>query len=279
MGWPIAGHLAGTHAVTVHSRTRQKSEAWAKSHGGCVALSVCQAAAGAEMVAVCLPNDDETLAVAAEAFAVMPKGAVFVDHGSGAPDIARRLGKDATEKGLIYVDAPVSGGRVGAERGTLAVFVGGKKEAFERVEPVFRAFAAHVRLMGGTGAGQATKMINVIIGNGNALAMAEGLAFAASAGLDPALVVAALMQGSSRSYHLEHRSHRMITRDYEPQYSVDYARKDLAIMLAAAKRIGAIVPISLLADKIYEEVQRQGFGNQDATSAIEYFTRARAGKS
>lgn len=271
MGWPMAGHLAKAHEVHVHNRTRARAEAWAVEHRGEVTASVAEAVAGAEAVLVCLPTDADTEMVAEAAFAAMAPGTIFVDHGSGAADIARRLAARAAERGIAYLDAPVTGGRVGVEKAGLAVLVGGEVDVLARIEPAFRCFAQDVRLMGRIGAGHLTKMVNVVIGHGTGLAMAEGLGFAIAAGLDPEKVVDVLMRGSSRSWQLEHRSPAMLARDYRTLYPIVFARKDLGTLLAEARRAGAAVPISALADQIYAIMEQRGFGQQDSASLIEFF--------
>lgn len=277
MGAPMAGHLAAAHDVVVFNRSVGKAQAWAEVHRGRVATDVVDAVRDADLVEVCLQTDADTQAVAQSALPAMKAGAIFVDHGSGTQDMALQLADQAASHGLDYLDAPITGGRIGAERGTLAVLVGGDAAVLARAEPAFRIFAADVRLMGGVGAGHVTKMVNVIIGHGNALTLAEALGFAINAGLDPTRVVDVLMQGSSRSWQLEHRSGPMIARDYRTRYPVAFARKDLSNTLAEARRTGAALPVSALADTIYAALEQRGFGAADAASIIEYFVPAGEG--
>lgn len=274
MGSPMAGHIAARHAVTVYNRTLAKAEAWAAEHGGQVAASAAEAAAGADAVLVCLPTDADTVAVATGdggVFAAMAPGALFVDHGSGAATTARMLAAEAEQHGLGFLDAPVTGGRVGAERATLAAMVGGDAASLALVEPALRCFAQDVRHMGAVGAGHVTKMINVIVGHGTGAAMAEGIAFAIRQGLDPAEVVDVLKKGSSQSWQLEHRSGAMIARDYRTLYPVSFARKDLGNVLAEAERAGAKVPLTALADQLYAMLEQAGGSALDTASLIEYF--------
>lgn len=274
MGWPMAGHLAARHDVIVHNRSTGTAAAWAAEHGGRIAADPANAARGADVVMLCVANDAATQAVALGPSGVldaMDQGAVLIDHGSGAADVARSLSAEADRRGLHYLDAPVTGGRVGAEQARLAVLVGGKQDVLARVRPALDCFAVDVRLMGDVGAGHLTKMVNVIIGHGNGVAMAEALGFAISAGLDPASVVEILMQGSSRSWQLEHRAGPMLAGDYTTRYPVAFARKDLGNVLAEARRAGAPLPISAMADQIYAVMEQRGFAGQDAASVIEYF--------
>ena len=275
MGAPMAAHLAEAgHAVTVYNRTPAKAEAWCAAHGGARAPSAAEAAANAELVFACVTADADTRVVAKDAFEGMNPGAIFIDHGSGSADAARALASAAEKRGLHFLDAPVTGGRVGAENGALSIMVGGDVDILARAAPVMAAYARSVTRMGAHGAGHLTKLVNVVIGHGTGVALAEGLGFAISAGLDPALVVEVLIQGSSRSWQMEHRSAAMIARDFNANYTLQMARKDLGNALAEARRSQAPVPLSTMADQIYAGLIERGLGGADTASLIEYFTRA-----
>lgn len=271
MGAPMAGHLAKDHNVIVHNRSADKAAAWSEVHHGRVAQTIAEAVKEAELVEVCLPTDADTCAVAQQAFAVMRPGAIFVDHGSGSRTLARQLAAQAADCDLAYLDAPVTGGRGGAEKGQLAVMVGGEAETLLCVEPAFRCFASDVRLMGPAGSGHATKMVNVIIGHVGALALAEGLGFAIRAGLDPTAVVDVLMGGSSRSWMLENRARPMIDRDYRVRYPIAFARKDIGNVLAEAEVGAASLPFTEVANHIYAALEERGMGGLDTASIIEFF--------
>lgn len=280
MGWPMAAHVARDHDVTVSNRTIAKARSWAEQHGARVAETPAAAAAEADVVMVCVPTDADTLEVALGAdgaFDAIRPGAVFLDHGSGTPEVARRLAAEADLRGIGFLDAPVTGGAIGAEAARLAVMVGGEAEVLEPARPAIDCFAARVELMGPVGAGHLTKMVNVIIGHGSGLALAEALGFAIRSGLDPARVVGVLMEGSSRSWQLEHRAGAMIGRDYRSRYPVTFARKDLGNVLAEARKSALQLPVSALADQIYAELQERGWGAADTASIMEYFVPSGSG--
>jgi 3-hydroxyisobutyrate dehydrogenase-like beta-hydroxyacid dehydrogenase len=272
MGYRMAGHLirAG-HVVAVYNRTRAKSERWAAEHGGTVANDAAGAARGAEIVMACVGGDEDVRAVTLGeqgAFGAMAPGGVFVDHTTSSATLARTLAADAERRGLVFLDAPVSGGQVGAEQGRLTVMAGGDAAALARVCPVLACYAHAVRHMGESGAGQLTKMVNQICIAGLIQGLAEGVAFARGAGLDVAAVVEVLSQGAGQSWQLEHRAASMAERRFDFGFAVDWMRKDLAIVLAEAVRYGLELPVARLVDGFYAEVQRMGGGRWDTSSLI-----------
>jgi len=272
MGYPMAGHLARAgHAVTVYSRTRARSERWAAEHGGAVAGAAADAARDAAVVVACVGDDDDVRAVTVGprgAFATMPPEAVFVDHTTTSAELARTLAAEATGRGLFFLDAPVSGGEVGAKEGRLTVMVGGDAPALDRVRPLIGCYARAVRHMGPSGAGQLTKMVNQICIAGLIQGLAEGVAFAKAAGLDVAAVVEVLSKGAGQSWQLEHRAASMAEGRYDFGFAVDWMRKDLGIVLDEATRRGLELPVARLVDGFYAEVQRMGGGRWDTSSLI-----------
>ncbi|MEO5337671.1 MAG: NAD(P)-dependent oxidoreductase [Magnetospirillum sp. WYHS-4] len=272
MGFPMAGHLATAgHRVTVFNRSPAKVESWRGRHSGAWAPSPRQAAAEADLVFACVGNDDDVRAVALGpdgAFAGMKPGAVFVDHTTTSADLAREMGDEAVSRGLAFLDAPVSGGQTGAERGTLTVMAGGGEAAFAGAEPVMRAYARAVAHMGGPGAGQLTKMVNQIAIAGLVQALAEALAFAEKAGLDGPKVVDAIGKGAAQSWQMDNRAATMLEDRFDFGFAVDWIRKDLGICLAEARRNGARLPVTALVDQFYAEVQAWGGGRLDTSSLI-----------
>jgi 3-hydroxyisobutyrate dehydrogenase-like beta-hydroxyacid dehydrogenase len=272
MGHPMAGHLARAgHVVTVHNRTPAKSERWAREFGGRVAATPAEAARDAAIVFACVGNDDDVRAVTTGphgAFSAMAPGAVFVDHTSSSATLARALAADAAARGLVFLDAPVSGGQIGAEERRLTVMVGGEAEALERVRAAIACYAHAIRHMGPSGSGQLTKMVNQICIAGLIQGLAEGVAFAERAGLDVAAVVEVLSKGAGQSWQLEHRAATMVERRFDFGFAVDWMRKDLAIALAEAARHGLALPVAALVDGFYAEVQRMGGGRWDTSSLI-----------
>ena len=273
MGRPMAGHLARAgHAVTVYNRTRARAEAWAAEFGGRVAASPRDAAAGAECVVACTGNDADLREIAlgpAGSFASLARGAIFVDHTTASPALARELAAEAAQRGAHFLDAPVSGGEEGAKRGQLSVMAGGDAAAFERVRPLLACYAKAALLIGPAGAGQLTKAVNQLCIAGVLAGLSEGLAFAERAGLDLARVIEAISKGAAQSWQLDNRARTMAERRYEFGFAVDWMRKDLGIAFAEAERIGARVDAARAVDALYERLQREGGGRRDTSSLIE----------
>jgi 3-hydroxyisobutyrate dehydrogenase-like beta-hydroxyacid dehydrogenase len=269
MGFPMAGHLkAKGYEVTVYNRTAAKAEAWVQKHGGQSAATPGEAARGADFVAMCVGNDRDLAEVSAAALEGMKKGAILIDHTTASADAARRIYADARERGIDFIDAPVSGGQAGAENGKLTVMCGGDAGAFERAKPVMDSYAKAVTLLGGAGAGQLTKMVNQICIAGLVQALSEGIAFAEKAGLDPSLVIDVISKGAAQSWQMENRGKTMVERKFNFGFAVDWMRKDLGICLDEAKRNGASLPVTALVDQFYGDVQKAGGSRFDTSSLI-----------
>jgi len=272
MGFPMAGHLVRAgHDVTVHNRSRAKSERWVAAHGGRIAETPEAAARDAEVVIACVGNDDDVRAVTTGprgAFDAMARGTAFVDHTTASPALARTLAAEAARRGCAFIDAPVSGGQVGAEQGRLTVMAGGDAATLERVRPLIASYAHTIRHMGPSGNGQLTKMVNQICIAGLVQGLAEGVAFARAAGLDVAAVVEVLSQGAAQSWQMEQRAVTMAEGRFEFGFAVDWMRKDLAIALAEGGARGVELPVARLVDGFYAEVQRMGGGRWDTSSLI-----------
>jgi 3-hydroxyisobutyrate dehydrogenase len=272
MGFPMAGHLARAgHRVVVYNRTAPKAASWVEKHGGTAAATPAQAARGAAIVFSCVGNDDDLRSVTtgpAGAFETMARGAVFVDHTTTSAEVARELDRAARERGLHFVDAPVSGGQAGAEKGALTIMCGGEETAFRRVEPVLAAYAKAATLIGASGAGQLTKMVNQICIAAMVQALAEGLAFGQAAGLDMPRVLAAIGKGAAQSWQLENRASTMLAGRFDFGFAVDLMRKDLGLCLDESRRNGASLPATALVDQFYSEIQRRGGGRWDTSSLM-----------
>jgi 3-hydroxyisobutyrate dehydrogenase len=279
MGFPMAGHLAtkGGHAVTVYNRTRAKSEAWAAKHGGRTAETPAKAAEGAEIVFSCVGDDPDLREVtlgANGAFHKMGKDAIFVDHTTASAKVARELAAEAKKRGFEFLDAPVSGGQAGAENGQLTVMVGGAGVAFERAKPVIAHFAKAVTLMGPSGAGQLTKMVNQICIASLVEGLAEGLDFAIKAGLDAKLVLEVISKGAAQSWQMENRGKTMVDDKFDFGFAVDWMRKDLRICFETAQGIGARLPVTQTVAGFYDEISKMGGGRWDTSSLIRRLRRA-----
>ncbi|MBD8905994.1 NAD(P)-dependent oxidoreductase [Methylorubrum zatmanii] len=272
MGSPMAGHLAKKgHDVTVYNRTRAKADAWVAAHGGRAASTPREAAAGREIVFACVGNDDDLRSVVLGeegAFAGMEKGSVFVDHTTASAEVARELAAAADAAGLRFIDAPVSGGQAGAENGVLTVMCGGEEATYMRVEPVVMAYAKSCRLLGPSGSGQLTKMVNQIAIAGVVQGLSEAIHFAKRAGLDVEAVLDVISKGAAGSWQMENRGRTMNAEKFDFGFAVEWMRKDLGILLAESRRNGARLPVTALVDQFYAEVEAMGGKRWDTSSLI-----------
>lgn len=273
MGFPMAGHLAKAgHNVTVYNRTESKAQAWVSEFKGKSASTPRAAVEGAQVVFCCVGNDDDLRSVVlgdGGAFAGMASGTIFVDHTTASAQVARELFAIASEKGVGFVDAPVSGGQAGAQNGKLTVMCGGTPEHFEAIQPLAMNFSQAVTLLGNSGAGQLAKMVNQICIAGLVQALSEGIAFGQAAGLDMAKVLNVIDKGAAQSWQMENRGSTMIEGKFDFGFAVDWMRKDLGLVLDEAKRNGARVPITALVDQFYADVQQMGGARWDTSSLIQ----------
>ena len=277
MGYPMAGHLAAKgHDVTVYNRTAAKAEKWASEHGGAHKATPREAADGQEIVFTCVGNDDDLAEVVLGedgALGGMAEGSVLVDHTTASANIARELHAKAGEKGVGFVDAPVSGGQAGAENGVLTVMCGGDGDVYARVEEAIGAYARSCRLLGGPGAGQLTKMVNQICIAGLVQGLSEGVYFAQKAGLDGEAVFDVIGKGAAGSWQMDNRHKTMLDDEFEHGFAVNWMRKDLGICLEEAKRNGVSLPVTALVDQFYADVQKMGGGRWDTSSLLRRLTR------
>lgn len=271
MGFPMAGHLAAAgHEVTVYNRTRAKADAWVAKHGGHAADTPAAAAQGADIVLACVGNDDDLRAVCTGpdgAFATMGKGAIFVDHTTVSAKVTRELYAAAKDKGLGFVDAPISGGQAGAENAQLSIMCGGDQADYYTIAPVIAVYAKLARRIGDSGAGQMTKMCNQIAIAGLVQGLSEAMHFADKAGLDGHAVIEVISQGAAGSWQMNNRYKTMLDDHFTHGFAVDWMRKDLGICLDTADENGASLPVTALVDQFYKDVQKMGGGRWD-TSAL-----------
>ena len=272
MGFPMAGHLAKAgHQVTVYNRSAAKAQAWVAEFGGRAGATPRAAAAGAEVVFACVGNDDDLRSVvlgADGALAGMQAGAVLADHTTASAEVARELHAAAREKGLHFVDAPVSGGQAGAQNGALTVMCGGDPAAFETAKPVAMAYARAFTRIGDSGAGQLAKMVNQVCCIGVIQGLAEAVAFGQQAGLDMNLVLDVIGKGAAQSWQMDNRGKTMVADQFDFGFAVDWMRKDLGLVLDEARRNGARMPVTALVDQFYADIQDMGGGRWDTSSLI-----------
>ena len=280
MGYPMAGHLARAgHRVCVYNRTAARADAWLQDNEGRSATTPRQAAEGAEIVFMCVGNDDDVRSVSYGddgIFAGAGDGAIVVDHTTASAKLARELAAAGAERGVGFLDAPVSGGQAGAENGQLSVMVGGDAAVFDRAQGVIDSYAKIVKLMGDVGSGQLTKMVNQVCIAGIVQGLSEGLHFAEKVGLDLDAVVDVISQGAAQSWQMDNRAATMARREFEFGFAVNWMRKDLDMTLAAAREVDARMPLAALVDQFYADVQAFGGGRWDTSSLIERLRRVEA---
>ncbi len=276
MGYPMAGHLAAKgFEVTVYNRTSAKAQDWVDAHKGRAADSPADAAAGADLVFACLGDDPDVEAVVKAAMPALTKGAVFVDHTTASPALARRLHAMLGEKGVGFVDAPVSGGQAGAENGRLSVMCGGDEAHVERARPAMESYAARIVHIGPAGHGQLCKAVNQICIAGLLQGLSEGVHFASQAGLDIDRVLEAISGGAAQSWQMENRAKTMAADEFDFGFAVDWMRKDLRIALGEARANGASLPITAIVDQFYADVQAMGGGRWDTSSLVRRLAKNR----
>ncbi|AGP85652.1 NAD(P)-dependent oxidoreductase [Alteromonas mediterranea] len=274
MGFPMAGHLSNAgYSVNVYNRTVQKALAWATQYqkgGANVAASetVAHACEAADIVFMCVGNDNDVREVATQALQVMKPGSILVDHTTASADIARELYAACKEKSVGFLDAPVSGGQAGAENGQLTIMVGGDEDKYNKVEPVMAHYARHSQLLGKSGSGQLAKMMNQICIAGIVQGLAEALHFGQKAGLDCNAVVDVISKGAAQSWQMENRASTMLSNSFDFGFAVDWMRKDLSIALDEARKNGSTLALTALVDQYYADVQKLGGGRWDTSSLL-----------
>ena len=276
MGWPMAGHLVlAGHTVSVFNRTAAKAQAWVQAFAATGrahhASTPREAAQGADIVLMCVGNDDDVRSVVLGpdgALAGMQSGSILIDHTTASAQLARELYASAQQQGVAFVDAPVSGGQAGAQNGQLTIMCGGDEAAFATAEPVMACFGRAVTLMGPSGSGQLTKMVNQICIAGLVQGLSEAVAFGQKAGLDMDKALQVIGKGAAQSWQLDNRGSTMVRDEFNFGFAVDWMRKDLGLVLQEAQRNGARLPVTALVDQFYADVQAQGGGRWDTSSLI-----------
>ena len=272
MGAPMAGHLAKAgHEVTVYNRSSQKADAWVKANGGQAADSPAKAAIGADMVFACVGDDNDVRSVTIGeegAFHEMAAGSIFIDNTTASANVARELSQMADERGIAFLDAPVSGGQAGAENGALTVMVGGDDKAFAAAEPLMKCYGAKVTHMGPSGAGQLTKMVNQICIAGLVQGLSEAVNFGQNAGLDMDKVLDVISGGAAQSWQMVNRGHTMAKDEFDFGFALDWMRKDLRICFEEASNNGSPLPVTALVAQYYAMLSERGFGRNDTSALI-----------
>lgn len=277
MGFPMAGHLQQKgKQVCVYNRTHQKAQDWVQQYGGTSASTPAEAAAGADLVMLCVGNDDDVRSVVygeQGVLAAMRPGSLLIDHTTASADLARELALACAQRGIGFLDAPVSGGQAGAQNGLLTIMLGGEANDFAKAEPTLMKYARSARLLGPAGSGQLAKMVNQICIAGVVQGLAEAMHFGQQAGLDGQAVLDTISKGAAQSWQMENRGSTMLQGKYDFGFAVDWMRKDLAITLNEARHNGATLPLTALVDQYYAQVQAMGGGRWDTSSLLTVLQR------
>jgi len=269
MGYPMAGHLvAAGHEVRVWNRTTSKAQKWSDAYNGQAAAKIKEAVQDADIVFMCVGNDDDVYAVSAEALEHMPSKSILVDHTTASAKCARHCEMQARESQIGFIDAPISGGEAGAINGQLTIMCGGDQSTFDRAEPIMQVYGKAVKRMGDSGAGQLTKMVNQICIAGILQGLSEGVNFAQKAGLDVDEVVEAIGKGAAQSWQMDNRASTMAKDQFEFGFAVDWMRKDLKIAIEEASENGADLTLAKKVDEYYADVQEMGGNRWDTSSLI-----------
>ena len=275
MGFPMAGHLAKEgYNVTVYNRSEEKSKLWIKNHIGTYSTSIKEAVSDSDIVFSCVGNDMDLREITLgtdKAFSSMKPGSVFIDHTTTSSDIAVELSKKAKELNIHFLDAPVSGGEVGAVKGELTVMIGGENSIFEKTKSIIAAYAKNITLIGGPGKGQIAKMVNQICIAGLIQALSEAISFSEKSGLDTKKVLDAISQGAAGSWQLTNRGETMVDRKFDFGFAVKLMRKDLGICLDHAGNNNISLPITSIVNQFYAEIQRSGGSKFDTSSLLTRF--------
>ena len=275
MGFPMAGHLSKEgYKVTVFNRSEEKSKLWIKNNIGTYSTSIKEAVSNSDIVFSCVGNDTDLREITLgtdKAFSSMKPGSVFIDHTTTSSDIALELSKKAKELNIHFLDAPVSGGEVGAVKGELTVMIGGENSIFEKTKSIIAAYAKNITLIGGPGKGQIAKMVNQICIAGLIQALSEAISFSEKSGLDTKKVLDAISQGAAGSWQLSNRGETMVDRKFDFGFAVKLMRKDLGICLDHAGNNNISLPITSIVNQFYAEIQRNGGSKFDTSSLLTRF--------
>ena len=277
MGYPMAGYISKAgHNVTVYNRTKSKAEKWVKDHKGKIADTPMDAAKDCDFIFTCVGNDNDLREVTLGnegLFKTVKKGAIFIDNTTASANIARELYKEAKSKNFDFLDAPISGGQAGAEGGTLTVMVGGDEKPFKKAEPVIDCYSKKIKLLGPSGSGQLTKMVNQICIAGLVQGLSEAINFGMNAGLNMHDVIEVISKGAAQSWQMDNRHKTMIEDKFDYGFAVDWMRKDLKIAMDEAKKNNSSLPITKIIDEYYAEVQKMGGQRWDTSSLIKRFRK------
>ena len=270
MGFPMAGHISKAYPTQVYNRSLSKAKDWVDLYSGTIALSPEEMGNACEEIFMCIGNDDDVREVVSGEKGLLKSlksGSIIVDHTTTSAKLSREMSDFCSEKGVHYIDAPVSGGQAGADNGTLTIMAGGKEDPFNIACETMSCYSKFYKLMGPSGSGQLTKMVNQICIAGLVQGLAEGINFSQKVGLDVSSVIEVISKGAAQSWQMENRWETMTQDQYDHGFAVDHMRKDLKITIEEAHKQGAIVEITELIDGYYRDIQDMG-GNRWDTSSL-----------
>lgn len=281
MGYPMAGHLANNgFAVTVYNRTIAVAEKWLTEYSGQLALTPAEAVKKADIVMTCVGNDNDVRRIYCGSnnqndgiFSTIRENTLLIDHTTTSADLACELALIAQQHQAHFMDAPVSGGQIGAEKGCLTIMVGANEAIYQQALPVMESYAQAISLIGDVGYGQRCKMVNQLCITGILQGLSEALTFAKAAGIDAETVVNTLQQGAAGSWQMVNRTETMMTNQFDFGFAVDWMRKDLAICFDEAKRLQVKLPLAEFVDQEYEKLQTNGHSRSDTSVLIKQFSK------
>ena len=271
MGYPMAGHLSKNYTTTVFNRNTEKSNKWISNYNGKMELSIPNTVKDADFVFCCVGNDNDLSSILLGENGVinsMKNGSILVDHTTCSAKISKEIFAIAKNKGIQFMDAPVSGGQIGAENGKLTIMCGGNENTYNLVEPLISCYSKFSSLMGPVGSGQLTKMVNQICIAGLVQGLAEGLNFSKKAKLNGRKVLDVISKGAAGSWQMDNRGETMLNDEFDFGFAVDWMRKDLNICLDEANNNKAKLPITALINQFYCDLQDMGGGRFDTSSLI-----------
>jgi len=268
----MAGHIAqNDYNITVYNRSGFKAETWLKQFSGRIAKTLSEAVASADVVLSCVGNDDDVREIYSTMMSKAKPGCIFVDHTTTSAQLARELAQQARNKGLAFIDAPVSGGQIGAEQGSLTIMAGGEKKVFDEVRPILKSYAKSITLVGDSGSGQTCKMVNQLCVAGILQGLSEALKLAKASGIDATTILNTLQHGAASSWQMINRTETMLNDEFDFGFAIDWMRKDLGICFEEAERLDVDLPISKLIDERYAKLQKKGYGRADTSALIKQF--------
>ena len=272
MGAPMAGHLSRNNfEVSVFNRTNEKSIIWKSRNKGKVCNSPNELAISSECIVLCVGKDEDVKDIINGKSGIIDAlnpGSVIIDHTTTSAELAKEMNEVLLSKDCFFVDAPISGGQLGAESGTLSIMAGGNRKAYEACNKIFKSYSKSHKYMGPSGSGQLTKMVNQICIAGLIQALAEGMHFSRRAGLNTTDVMDVISKGAAQSWQMENRWETMLNDEYDFGFAVDLMRKDLDIVLKQAKKMDTELEVTDLVNNFYKEIQKSGGGRWDTSSLL-----------